>query len=215
MATSQLALYNEALTMYLGERKLASLSENREPRRVLDDVWSQGAVKYCLEQGHWKFAQRSAKLSYSPDFTPSFGYRRIFEKPTDLVKVSKLCSDEWLNQPIMAYSDEAGFWATDFDDIYISYVSSHADFGSDMGLWPESFIRYVAGYLALRACNRIKQSGTDTDALKKDVENLLKDARSKDAIQGPTVFPPVGRWIAARRGDFSVLDRRPRSSLYG
>ena len=37
MANDQLSLYNNALTV-LGERKIASLTENREPRRVLDDV---------------------------------------------------------------------------------------------------------------------------------------------------------------------------------
>lgn len=82
MANDQLSLYNNALTV-LGERKIASLTENREPRRVLDDVWS-GAVKYCLEQGQWKFAIRTSKLTYSTDVNPVFGYRRAFERPSEI-----------------------------------------------------------------------------------------------------------------------------------
>jgi hypothetical protein len=37
-SVSQLFIYNEALG-HLGERRLANLSENREPRRVLDSYW--------------------------------------------------------------------------------------------------------------------------------------------------------------------------------
>ena len=39
---TRLQLYNSALLL-LGERNLASLSENREPRRLLDHVWDTGA----------------------------------------------------------------------------------------------------------------------------------------------------------------------------
>jgi hypothetical protein len=215
MSTTKLALFNEALTMLLGERKLASLSENREPRRVLDDVWDQGAVKYCLEQGQWNFAMRTSRLPYSPSVTPSFGYRRGFEKPSDLARVSKLCSDEFLNSPITAYTEEAGFWFSDYDDLYISYVSNHADYGSDMSLWPETFVRYVASYLAFRAVRRIKQSGTSADDIEKEMTKHLLDARSKDALAGPTQFLPAGRWTTARGTDALNYDRRPRGSLYG
>ena len=118
--TTALTLYNGALRE-LGERKLASLSENTEPRRVLDDVYAAG-LKYCLEKGHWKFAQRASKLSYTPSYTAPFGYSRQFVKPSDLVKVSKVCQDEYFNTPLLQYSDEGGFWFADLDDIYISYV---------------------------------------------------------------------------------------------
>jgi hypothetical protein len=47
MSASKLKLYNDALGI-LGERRLASLTENREPRRVLDEVWDagKGVVNY-------------------------------------------------------------------------------------------------------------------------------------------------------------------------
>ena len=44
--TTQLFIYNEALG-HLGERVLASLTEGREPRRVLDSYWSD-VVAYAL-----------------------------------------------------------------------------------------------------------------------------------------------------------------------
>ncbi len=47
LVTTKLQIFNGALRM-CGERKLASLSEDRQPRRLLDDEWADGAVDYCL-----------------------------------------------------------------------------------------------------------------------------------------------------------------------
>ena len=214
MGTTQLALYNGALTTYLGERKLASLSENREPRRVLDDIWDRGARKYCLEQGNWKFAQRVAKLTYAAGVTPAFGHPRAFEKPADFIKLSMLCSDEFFSAPLLSYSEEAGYWFASVDDIYISYVSSDTSYGYDLSLWPESFIRYVEAYLALSAMPRIAQSATSKEVLVKEMQKLKLDALSKDAMQGPTKFPPPSSWVRARTGATGEGPRN-KGSLYG
>lgn len=198
MTVTQLTLYNGALRE-LGERKLASLSENREPRRALDDVY-ESALKYCLEQGHWKFAQRTSKITYAAGFTPSFGYLRQFAKPSDLVKLSRISADEYLVNPLLHYTDEAGFWFADIDDIYVSYVSNDASYGGDKTLWPATYVLWVERYLASLVAKRLTQSSTDLKELKKETEAALDDALAKDAIQGPVKFAPEGAWTAARRG---------------
>ncbi len=214
MANDQLSLYNKALTM-LGERKIASLTENREPRRVLDDVW-RGALKYCLEEGQWKFAIRTSKLTYSTDVNPTFGYRKAFEKPSDCVRLTKVCSDEYLNTPLLHYGEEAGWWFADLDDIYVSYVSDSLDFGSDYANWPETFARFVALYLANEAGLRITQSERTLEKIARDYKATKKDALSKDALQGPTQFLPEGRWVTSRYGrNGSREDRGNRSQLIG
>lgn len=218
MATDKLQLYNLALTVYLGERKLASLSENREPRRALDDAWSggsgNGAVKYCLEQGHWKFAQRAVKLAYTPSITPAFGHQYAFTKPTDCVKLSKMCTDEYFKEPNLEYAEEAGFWTSNVQDLYISYVSNDATFGGDMSLWPESFVQVVALYLAKNIATRVTGADSKTDKLEAKYVRALLDARSKDAMQGPTQFTPSGAWTRARRGG-TARDGGSRSNLIG
>lgn len=215
MATSQLALYNGALTKFLGERKLASLTENREPRRVLDDIWDQGARKHCLEEGNWKFAQRVTKIEYTPSVTPTFGYRYAFEKPTDCVKVSMLCADELFKVPLTEYSEEAGFWFAEVGTIYVSYVSDDAAYGYDLSRWPETFVRYVECYFALAAVHRIQQSASSEEKLEKKLKALKTDALSKDALQGPTKFLPVGSWVNSRDAGGTGERGRNKSSLYG
>lgn len=216
MTTSKLSLFNGALRE-LGERKLASLTENTETRRALDDVYDH-SFKYCLEQGHWKFAQRAAKLDYDADFTSPFGYTYRFAKPSDLVKVSWVCEDEYFSSPLTAYSDESGYWYADLDEIYISYVSNDADFGADMSRWPETYVLFFERYMAFRIAKRITQNKGDVDDLRKLAGDAGKDARSKDAIQGPTRFLPEGGWVSSRRsgrGGGGRQDRGRRGSLTG
>lgn len=198
MAATKLSLFNGALGFFVGERELSSLTENREPRRLLDAAWNNGAVDYCLEQGQWNFAMRTARVDYDPDLTPDFGYRRAFSKPDDWVRTAALCSDEYFNCPLTRYSDEVGYWFSDLDVIYVRYVSNDAAYGNDLSRWPKSFTHYVESHLALRISKRLTQSTTDREALKKESRKLLIDARSKDAMNEATSFMPQGRWSAAR-----------------
>lgn len=209
---TQLSLYNDALRS-LGERKLASLSENREPRRVLDDVWD-GAIKACLEEADWKFAQRTAKLIYEPSYTPPFGYQRQFSKPSDFARLSRMCVDERLNQPLLAYVEEAGFWFADLDELYVSYVSTDGSYGNDMSLWPESFTSVVGYYLAMLAVKRLEQSDTSEEKAEKRFRKALQEAKSKDALAGPTRMLPPGSWTRSRSSS-AGLDNGNRHSLIG
>src|SRR5690348_15503497 len=134
MAATRLSLYNGAL-LILGERALSSLSEARESRRVLDQVWNRDPVRYCLEQGQWKFAMQKGRLTYNPSFTPSSGFRRQFTKPTDFVRLCAISCEEYFNEPLLQYDDIGSFWFADIDDLFIKYVSDDNAFGRDFSLW--------------------------------------------------------------------------------
>jgi hypothetical protein len=198
--TDRLSLYNGALGI-LGERALASLSENREPRRLLDAVWDAGAVDYALEMGQWKFALRAVELAPTPSIEPDFGFRYAFTKPDDFVRTAAVCEDEYFITPLLRYSDEAGYWFADRDPIYVKYVSDDDRYGYDFSRWPGTFVRWFESYLALRICKRLTQAATDYESLKRDTGKLLVDARSKDALADPTAFPPQGHWGRARHGN--------------
>lgn len=195
--TTKLKLYNGALRV-LGETPLASLEENRKPRRLLDAVWDDGAVRYCLEQGLWNFALRTSKFTYSSSVEPRFGHSRIFEKPDDWVRTVKLCHDEYMNSPIADYRDEGAYWYADQDDLYIQYVSDHAAYGGDLSLWPETFTNYVRHYLSHEICRDLTQGETTLQKLQKETNRYLVDARSKDAMNQSAEFPPPGRWVRSR-----------------
>lgn len=213
--TTRLALYNEALSL-IGERALSSLTENREPRRELDRAWDAGAVRYCLEKGLWQFAIRTVKLEYSPSVETSFGFRRGFGFPEDFVRLAAMATDEYFQNPLLQYRPEAGYWYADQDEIYVSYVSDDTAYGNDTSLWPGSFAKWVAAYLAEEICPRLTTSGSRLKDIQKKAKSRLSDALSKDAMEGPTRFPPPGSWVSARGGRWdSRGDRRGGGGLIG
>jgi hypothetical protein len=214
MATTKLQLYNGALRI-LGERPLANLTEVVESRYVMDSIWDEGLIDYVLEQGQWQFATRGVKVYYSPDITASFGYQYGFEKPTDFVRTTAVCSDEYFNSPLLRYTEEAGFWFTDEAEMYIKYISNDEQFGGDLSLWPESFKKYVMSYMALEGSERLTQNSGKYEKLEKVTKKKLNEAKSKDAMAEPTKFMPSGSWSTARTSGYSKRDRGSRTSLIG
>lgn len=198
-ATTRLSLYNGALRL-CGERQLASLTEAREPRRMLDAAWDDNFVKGVLEDGQWGFACRAAMYDYSPSVTPGFGYRRAFNKPTDFVRTMAVCQDEYFKTPLTEYSDERAFWNADLDTIYIKYVSSDTAFGGDFSLWPQSFVDYVEAKLASKVIMPLKQNKQARDDMFAIAEQMLVKANSQNSMADPAKFLPMGSWVQARTG---------------
>lgn len=203
MTISQLSIYNGALG-HLKSRELASLTEARESRRVLDRIWNGGLVDACLEQGLWTFAMRTAQIDYSPSVAPDFGYPYAFEQPDDYIRIAGISADEFFSDPLTRYADEAGYWFSDIQTIYVRFVSNASTYGGDLSRWPQSFNMFVEAYMAWKACPRISGSDVKVADLEKTMRKLRSDARSKDAMKQPVAFPPRGSWSRARHGGCGV-----------
>jgi hypothetical protein len=200
MSTSRLLLYNDAL-LICGERFISGLTEGTEPRRLLDHVWDNDGVRHCLEAGQWHFAMRAVSVSYNPSIEPDFGFNRAFNKPTDWVLTSALCSDEWFQTPLLRYIDEVGYWFSDIDTIYVKYVSDDASYGGDLSLWPSSFSDYVSAHFAAKIIAKLDGiSGDDVKRVYAYEKEMLSQAKNRSAMAGPTVFPATGSWVASRYG---------------
>jgi hypothetical protein len=211
--TTQLSLYNGALLL-CKERFLSSLSEEREPRRLLDHVYSNGGVKFCLEQAQWHFAMRTVMVDYESSIEPDFGYRRAFTKPTDWVLTSAVCEDEFFNAPLTRYFDESGYWYSDLDTIYVRYVSNDTDYGMDLNKWPESFREFVEAHFASKIIGKLSGSEEKTEEMLKLRQKLMLIAKNKSAMADSTKFPAPGSWSMARSGQANK-SRGNRGSLIG
>ncbi|MCR4331768.1 MAG: hypothetical protein NUV34_03560 [Sulfuricaulis sp.] len=224
MAITRLQLYNNALLL-CGERFLASLAEDREPKRLLDQVWNTNGVDFILEQAQWWFAMRTVMIDYDPAITPDFGYRRAFVKPTDWISTSAVCSDEFFRVPLTAYSDEGGYWYSDTEPIYVKYVSNDATYGANLASWPATFVDYAAAYFASRIIGKLAgDRSAQKDALfgppgfpkRGLLAQTLHKAKSAAAMTQPTQFPAEGNWTRARRGNRrGYNDRGNTGSLIG
>lgn len=198
MAT-RLSLYNGAL-LECGERDLASLSENREPRRLLDRVWDNGLVDLVLEKGQWKFAKRTVLLVPDAGHETGFGMANTFTRPDDFIRPIGVWSDESLTTPFLQYQTEGRLWFADVDEMYVSYVSNSPTHGGDLSSWPAGFARAVELYLASRIVQRLTHDENAEKFLLAKANAAFTAARSDDALENPTTFLPSGKWSAARRG---------------
>lgn len=213
--TSKLQIYNGALQL-TGDRPLASLSEEVEGRRQLDLVYDDDGVKSCLEAGQWYFAMRSQKITYDPSITPTWGFNRVFDVPSDHVRTCAMCSDENFSVPLLQYREEANFWYANIDIIFVRFVSQDVDYGFDFSLWPGSFVEFVKAHFA----SKISTTITASDGTKKDSfayrNMMLKHAKSLCALADGSTFPAPGSWTSARYGNSrGWRDRGNTGSLIG
>lgn len=204
MAATRLSLYNDALLL-AGERSLASITESGEPRRLLDQIWNNQGVDACLEEGQWEFAMRTIQIDYDPGVTPTYGLSRAFDKPTDWILTSSLCSDESFRVPVLRYEDEAGFWYADIDTLYVRYVSNDSNYGTDMSKWPPSFKDFVAAHFAsqlvLKTSNdesRLQMFINPANPMHSIRGRALLRAKSKCAMASPTRLSAQGNWSKSR-----------------
>lgn len=203
---SKLSVYNAAC-LALGERKLSSLSENVVMRRRLDSAWDDGLVEYCLAQGLWNFATNSIELTYSPSIDPAFGLQYAFDKPDDWVRTILVAYDEGFTHHLTKYADEADYWYSDLDTIYVRYVSSSTSYGLDYAKWPQNFSKFVSAALAAKVAKATTGSESDVDKMERMERKMMIKARSSDAMDEPTQFPPTGSWVQARRSNSAYKDR--------
>lgn len=195
------------------------MTENREPRRLLDDVYDGGAIKTCLEAGFWNFGTRTVKIEYDPGIDPDFGYQRVFVKPSDWCRSAVVSAHEFLSPPLLDYhfKDEGGFWFADIDTLFISMVSDGEDYGGNLGIWTESFSRYFEAYLASEIAWKLTRDKDTVAGIKEEMALRLKGAVSKDAMDSGTSVPPEGSWNSSRgrRFGFGRRDGGKRNQLLG
>jgi hypothetical protein len=211
--TDKLSLYNGALNI-LGERKLASLTENREPRHKLNDIWDNDLIDRVLQHGQWNFATRTVELTASPSVTPSFGYQFAFDKPADHIRTVGVARDEFFDQPLLQYTDEASWWYAGIEVIYVRYVSNDIQYGSDFSLWPANFTEYVEHYMAYKVAPRLTGLDFSDTVVHGKMKAALSEAKGTDAMESPAKFPPKGSWANSRQG-VRTGDRGSRTKLIG
>jgi hypothetical protein len=200
---SQLGIYNKALR-YLEERKLSSLTENREPRRCLDDEFSD-AIIFCLYGGYWNFAIRQDKIFNDTNQKPIFGFEFCFTIPPDYIRNYQVADNEDFNPLIRRMDVNNNVMFTDISPIYMKYVSSDPNYGLNMSLWTPGFVEYLACYLAWLIAPRIKQDANFVDRLEKLLKKTKAMALSTDAMDLPPQETNVGTWVQSRAPRGSIV----------
>jgi hypothetical protein len=198
---TRLGLYNDALTLHLGERRLADLTEATEARRILDAAWDRsgqtdGGPIHCLELGFWNFYTIAAALNFEVT-PPAFGFQRAFNKPTGWLRTVAISDDPYFNHRLEHYRDQGAQWYADCDVLYVKYISEVQ--GMDLTLWTMSFAEFVSLYLADHG-SRIAKSADRRREIRQLWEAAKKKANNIDGMNKPTVIRQMGQWASSRLG---------------
>jgi hypothetical protein len=199
MAT-KLGIYNKALIALGDGVPLASLSENRSARRTLDQIWDNGVVNYCLQQGLWGFATRTLQITPSSSIEPSFGYTYAYEVPSDFMGLNSLWNDARCESPLERYAIEAGIIYTDWNFIVLKYVSNDSSYGGNIARWPEAFADYVSSRMSFEAAPIIVKNPSITAQLDKGQTVAKLVALNNDKRDKPRQNLPMGNFAKARLG---------------
>lgn len=196
---SRLGLYNAA-AIELGETIYSGLTEDRESRYMLDQVYGD-VLELCIEAGQWNTAERVIQIDADASLTPGFGMTYVFSKPSDWIRTTGLGTAPVVNDaPLRRYEDDQRYWYADVTPLYVRYVSDDTDFGMNLGAWPATFTRFVVLSLADRVCKKVTQSESNKDRIAKDLKRAKRDAMSKDAMRDATRDPLPGSWVRSRWG---------------
>lgn len=201
----RLSIYKGALRL-LGPSELASLTEDRPERHKLDDAW-QSAVERMLSRGLWNFAIRTVEIGYAEDVEPLFGFQHAFDKPTDWIRTVSIAPTANFLEGIQNYEDETRYWHTDFETIYVRYVSNDDAYGWNVGAWREPFAEALEAYLAYTCGLPISADKGNRNDLYQLYKGLLKDAKALDAVDEKVDTYPPGRWTRSRNS-YQGRDRR-------
>lgn len=199
---SKLALY-QAACIEVGEALLSGLTEEREIRRVLDQVYDS-VLAECSEAGQWNFAERTVQIDYDASVTVVFGYAYAFSKPTDWIRTTGLGSSEFIDDaPLQRYVDDQTGWYADITPIFVRYVSNDVLYGLNLGAWPQSYTRYVELALADRICERVTQNASKKQYLEKQVKIAKRNALNKDAMRDASRMQRPGSFVRSRLSGFA------------
>lgn len=201
-----LQVYNKALLL-LGVDHLVSVDDDSLARVKLDVSVSAGVVEQVLEDIGWAFARTSTKMTYNPSLEPDWGYKYVFDKPSDMTRLHGIFTDEYCNDPLQYYKDEGDRWFCDLTEIYVEYVES--SFLTNPSNWPQYFSNIIAAEMAAEAGPGIP--GALVDNALHERKRLTEKGYNNDAMQAPPQQIHAGNWSRSRGGygRGSYVDDRP------
>lgn len=206
--SSKLSLYNDALRA-IGDLRLGSLTDDVEARYVLDDAWDD-CVAFVFTEGLWNFATKTEVITADTGQTSIPGFSFVFDKPVNWLRTITLSQTSLFTDEAV-YRDEGNKFYSNWDTLYIRYISNEKAVDGQIENWPLTFAKVVAACLAKECAERLSGSGAKGEALAAGYEAALASAKNKDALDQSKMILRPGNWVRAMRGSSSARDRGPLS----
>jgi hypothetical protein len=190
MAMTTLALCSAGLVK-LGAQPLAALDDGSAEATVAGHLYP--LVRDSLLSAHpWGFATRQVRLDAAPQ-APEADYAHAFVLPGDFLRAISIGTGT--RGRSVPYRVVAGTLQADIDAIVLTYVFRPAEDG-----FPPYFDHVLVAHLAAEFCLPLTENSTRAEALRRQAELMLRDARRLDSQQDTPIGIEDFGLIRARLG---------------
>lgn len=173
----------------LGEARITSLTEDSPAARTLSDVY-EFARDATLRDHPWNFAIKRATLA-ADSSTPAYEFDVQYAVPADCLRVLGADIDDG-SEP---WKVEGGYILTNATaPLYVKYIARI----EDEGLFDASFVNAFASRLAYEVAETITQNTQKKEAMARDYEVSIRNAKKSDAQEGTPDDYPEDDWVVAR-----------------
>lgn len=195
LTSAWMDIYNDAL-LVMGLDEITSANDDSNRRAKLDRALNAGIVAELLEDTDWTFGLSSYESTYNPNLEPEWGYTRVHDQPEKLHSLSKIYTDEMMQNSLRDYKSEDDKYFCSLDVIYIEFVST--DFLHNPNQWPTFFKRLIAARMARDASPSLVDEGADVGNSVAVFDERHSNALNNDAVTSPPKRIPQGSWTKAR-----------------
>ena len=202
--TTKLQLYQGAIMALRQNAVDMAVTDDSAFVNNLDLVYDR-TLRFVLESGDWNYATRTVAIEASEDEQSAFGFAFVVPKPDDYAgRIVQIAGNDRFYPPLSHYHEEGGlegFIYCDVDPLYLRYVSNGVGHGLNLSNWPETFATAVEYELAWRIAPHVtNMSANEKNEFFKLKNQMLSNAKSKDARNQAPERPPPGRLVTARAG---------------
>ncbi len=190
-ATTKTGIINRGLQL-LGSQSINSLSENSNGAKVMLRAYDSIFLSE-LRKNTWNFAIKRANLPADAT-SPIFGKARYFPLPGDFLALAP--EETTLRDPKRRDFNIEGLSIVSDEDspLAIRYVSSSITESNFDALFAEA----MSHALAVATCEEITNSNTKLSNLSSMYENIVSQAKKRNAIENAPVKSPTCTWISVR-----------------
>jgi hypothetical protein len=198
--SSKTDLVNSAF-IKLGEATVSNVdTDPNTPARVMKAQYDLKR-RELLRKYQWNFAIKRSSLA--PDATsPAFGYANRFLVPTDCIKFLGVYDESDPGYQVnysgsrTPHKLEGGFILADDNPLNVFFVRDV----TDVSLFDPMFFEALAWKLAIECGLAITNDGDRVAAAVAGYKDIIKDAKSADAMEGTPEVLMATEWLDSRLG---------------
>jgi hypothetical protein len=196
---SQVDVANRALSK-IGDARIISLGDDSEAAILLNSMFD--VMRDAELRAHpWNFSIKRASLAALVS-TPAYGFPNEYQIPGDCLRLLMVgeayvgsSQSNYRSMPEQVYQIEGLKILTHYTaPLKVKYIKQV----TNVGEWDPLFVEYFATVLAHECCERLAQSSSLKETLRRDKAEMFMRAIRADAIENPPELIADDSWVLAR-----------------